>query len=461
MTMSWTDPAYGAVADALRARTGLVFPSARQDEAETAIRRAMARSGSADPAEYAARFAENAVDQDALVEELTVGETYFFRDPAHFDFIRREVLPSISRGPAGGAGIRAWSAGCASGEEAYSLAILFEEEGLSAAHILATDISRRSIEKARAGVYGSWSLRSVKTELIERYFRHARGQYSLDSRFKSRVRLERLNLALDQYPSLAAGACGMHLILCRNVLIYFDRATIRAVSARLAAALTPGGWLITGPSDPLPGDLPGCEAVVTSAGVFYRRVPAGEARPAPRRMPPPQIMEEPAAAWTAHEAPLPSSEEPARTAPAIQAAAPAPEDPATIEAVGIRTLAGRGRIPEACVAAAAAVARRPLSLELHLLHALLLLDLGRIPEAANAARKAAYLDRDFEVVQFALGMILGRLGDRRGAASAYARVISLCDRRPADEEVPLSDGERAGRLAEAARAQVAALAEAA
>jgi chemotaxis protein methyltransferase CheR len=125
-------------------------------------------------------------------------------------------------------------------------------------------------------------------------------------------------------------------------------------------------------------------------------------------------------------------------------------------ALHVRALANveAARAERACAAAAA---RHPLSAELHHLHAVLLLELARDDEAARAARRVIYLDRSLAVGHFTLGSILWRRGDRAGARRAYGNARDLCAARPADEVVPLADGEPAGRLAEAAAAQLAVL----
>src|SRR4051812_1125694 len=155
----------------------------------------MSRAGSADAVRYHELIAADPAALDDLIVELTVGETYFLREPGQFEFIRREVLPEVRRRKGADAVIRAWSAGCASGEEAYSLAILFEQEGLaSQTHILATDISRAALAKARQSVYSSWSLRGEGARIAEGYLSPRGDRFVLDERIRRRVSFEYLNL---------------------------------------------------------------------------------------------------------------------------------------------------------------------------------------------------------------------------------------------------------------------------
>ncbi len=214
---------------------------------------------------------------------MTVGETKFFRDPEHFEFIRRLVLPDVARRRGSDHVVRVWSAGCATGEEAYTLAIVLQEVGLAdRSFILATDISRRSLEAARRARYRSWTLRGVDPELKKRYlpqvpqFEVGRrdAEFVLSSRLRDRVDFEYLNLTIDPYPSLENGTWGMDLIMCRGVLMSLDEHTLRHVVESLGRCLADGGWLMLGPSDPpIPHGGP-LDAVVTAAGVFYRRAAA-------------------------------------------------------------------------------------------------------------------------------------------------------------------------------------------
>jgi len=476
----WTEPAYAAVVRLLGARTGLAFAPHRHDGAEAGIRRAMAKAGVAEVARYLERLESGALALDDVVSELTVGETYFFRDPAQFEFIRCEALPDLLRRRGPGHVLRALSAGCASGEEAYSLAILLEQEGLEAsARVLGVDISRPALARAREAAYGPWSLRGVEEAIVRRYFRARDGRHALDERMRRRVDFEYLNLALDTYPSFAGGVWGIDLILCRNVLIYLDRAAVRRVAERLFLTLAEGGWLVTGASDPpLAGEAP-FETVVAPAGVFYRRSITARrvfavrhespppAEPAPWPPVPPSPVPEPAPAEPVRPEAEDACQDPfARAREALAAGdyaralelARGLEDAASA-ALRVRAIANREGSHAASQAAEAAAQRHPLAPELHFLHAVLLLDLGRLEEALESVRRVLYLDRSLAAAHFALGSLLRRRGDVEGARRAFRNSAELAGARPPDEPVPLGDGERAGRLAQAAAAEMALLEE--
>ncbi|MGH7820351.1 MAG: CheR family methyltransferase [Candidatus Binatia bacterium] len=464
----WTDPGFEAVARLLGARTGLAFAPNRCAEAEVGIRRAMTRGQVADVGCYLRLLESGDLALDDLIAEMTVGETYFFRQPEQFGLIRSDVIPDVLRRRGHDHRLRVWSAGCASGEEAYTVAILMEEAALGGrAHILGTDISRPALARARNGSYGRWSLRGLDDVVIQRYFRRAGDRWLLDERIRTRVAFEFLNIALDAYPSLATGAWGMDLILCRNVLIYFDRETVRRVAARLHGTLADGGWLVTGPSDPPLGDDAPYETVVTRAGVFYRKTgfvsrvfaPSGEqslppltcpaSGPAPEALP--SRLPATVAAPETDRRRIADARDPDRVPDPARHAAEEVE----AAVLRVRALANQAGAEVTVDVAAEEARRHPLSPELHFLHAVLLLELGRDGDAARAVKRALYLDRSLAVAHFLLASILRRGGHLEAARQAYRNARNLAAASSPDEAVPLGDGERAGRLVAAASAEIA------
>lgn len=146
----------------LHARTGLWFEGRRFAHVETGVRRAMQRRGFAHFEAFHESVQRDGEVADDLIDELTVGETYFFRDPAHFELIRETILPDLLRRHGAEYRPRIWSAGCASGEETYTLAmVLAQEHLLDRCHLLGTDISRSALIKADSGIYTPWRRRLV------------------------------------------------------------------------------------------------------------------------------------------------------------------------------------------------------------------------------------------------------------------------------------------------------------
>ena len=193
---------------------------------------------------------------DRLVSALTIGETYFFRNTGHFDALAKKILPDLLMDREHSSRrIRIWSAGCATGEEPYSIAIMLNELIPNPASwnisILATDINRDKLRRAREGVYSAWSFRGVERRVQETYFQlNDQKQFTISEKIKRMVTFEYLNLVGDPFPSLANNTNAMDIILCRNVTIYFTPAVTRQVLANFHACLTDGGWLIPGASEP-------------------------------------------------------------------------------------------------------------------------------------------------------------------------------------------------------------------
>jgi chemotaxis protein methyltransferase CheR len=445
--MSWTQPAFAALAELVGSRTGLDFPESRRQNAELAMRRSMARTDCDDPGSYQNLVATNAAAFDDLVAELTVGETYFFRDPDQFEFIRRHIVPEMRRSRTAEQRVRVWSAGCASGEEAYSLAIVLAEEGV-ANILVGSDLSRAALSRARRGVYADWSLRGPGAAAARPYLERRDGANVVCQHIRERVSFQFLNLAVDIYPSFATGIWGLDLILCRNVLIYLKPQTVQLVAQRLFDSLAPGGWLITSPSDPpLQGQLP-LETVVSSMGVFYRR-PLGTT--VARRSAGDPSVEVDETSATVAALPAAAAVSNLRDfVPTVHAEDVHHERETCAEVIAqVRGLANDS-VEQAEVVCRQAGEHFPLNPELHYLHAVLLLSMGKDDAAEAALRRVLYLDRSLAVAHFTLGSLLWRRGDHLGAERAYRRAHDLCVARPADEIVPLSEGEHADRLATAA-----------
>jgi chemotaxis protein methyltransferase CheR len=483
---TWSDAGFEAIATIIAARTGLAFESYRYHDIERAARRAMASAAISEVRELASRLSSGELTCDEIIDDVTVGETYFFREPQHFAFVRDHVLPG-KRSQAGTA-FRVWSAGCASGEEAYSLAILlYEQQLLSNARVLGTDISRRALDKARAARFGSWSLRTLEPPFVARYFEGEGAMKRLAPFIHKPVVFRRLNLADDCYPSPETDTHTNDLIFCRNVLIYFDPKTIALVARRLFDALAPGGWLITGPSDPALSRQAPFEVTPTAAGLCYRRPVAAIAASALSAFAPrggewneSAIIAERTAPVGVRALPAEAPVEPPNTRKRGRAQAVRPDraslrelarshpDDLQLAALAGQSSASAGQSsanagqssanligPEAAERACAdALERYPLCLELRYLRAALLSELSRHAEAADAARKVIYLDRTLAIAHYTLGTILRRLDDRRGAARAFRNAHRLCLQRPADEPIPLGDGITAAVLAELATTEL-------
>lgn len=206
-----------------------------------------------------------------VVEALTTNETYFFRDPAQYEAIRAELLPRLRTLRGSSRRLRFWSAAASTGQEAYSLAMLLLEEGFADwdIEILATDINRQVLERARRGVFRQLEVnRGLPAVLLVRYFRRVGLDWQIGEEVRRLVRFEELDL---RAPMRALGP--FDAVFCRNVLIYFDAETRQRILRELRGTLVPGGWLLLGGAETLCGMEGLFERVATTAPAIYR--PAG------------------------------------------------------------------------------------------------------------------------------------------------------------------------------------------
>jgi chemotaxis protein methyltransferase CheR len=201
---------------------------------------------------------ENPEELGQLIDAISTNHTFFFREVAHFDYIRQKIAPEmIARArKERWNSFNAWSAACSSGEEPYTLGIVLSE-CLDAAslpwRIQATDISTRVLEKARNAVYSTEQLEHVAPAHVRQHFQRGigpqEGNYRVKASLRSKVEYNHLNLLEGEPPFSEL----FQVIFCRNVMIYFDRQTQEELIRRLAARLVPGGYLLVGHSESLTG----------------------------------------------------------------------------------------------------------------------------------------------------------------------------------------------------------------
>ncbi|MBI5626943.1 MAG: protein-glutamate O-methyltransferase CheR, partial [Nitrosomonadales bacterium] len=237
-----------------------------------------------------------AEEWEELARTFTSGETFFFRDHGQFDLMRLRLLPELIEQHRSDKTLRLWSAGCASGEEAYSLAMLVDmllpERGDWNILILGTDIDPAAVAKSQRGRYGRWSFRMVPPEIQQRYFHLEDNGWILDERIRRMVTFRVSNLVGEPFPDSASELHDMDMILCRNVFIYFDPAAVSAVAAKFAATLREGGYLLTAHTELIGHPVRELESRLFAEGVVYqRRTQLSAPTPFPHPSPPPQAEE--------------------------------------------------------------------------------------------------------------------------------------------------------------------------
>ncbi len=240
----------GAVVDLVQRRTGRDFTAYRPGMLTRRVERRAGLHGLSGFTDYLAYLADHPTEVDDLVNDLLIGVTRFFRDPEAFSVIETEVVPAVLRAKAAGGDIRVWVPGCATGEEAYSVAILFlegiEAHGGGRVQVFATDVDADALAVARAGVYPEAALADIPTARRERFFApDADRSRRVIKPLRDAVVFAPQNVLSD--PPFSR----LDLISCRNLLIYLEPAAQQRVLGKFAFALRPGGFLFLGPSEAL------------------------------------------------------------------------------------------------------------------------------------------------------------------------------------------------------------------
>lgn len=441
---------YARLADFIAAKIGLSFPPERRADLERCLVEAAPEFGFANAPQCAHWLLSTPLSPsqlNALATHLTIGETYFFRERKVIAALAEHVLPElIERRRGRHQYLRLWSAACSTGEEPYSLAILLHELLPDwcdwQVTLLATDINTRSLQKAAAATYGEWSFRESAPGLKERYFtRTAEQRFAVIPQIQRRVKFAQMNLADDF--GAAADIRAMDVILCRNLLIYFAPAQALRLVENLRGALSDGGWLVVSPSECSQTLFARFTAVNFPGAILYRKDRAAEAATvitpgAEFSVPPEWVIQESELTQPPRE---PSAGEPA---PPLEPESVPCANPEELS----RAFANEGKLPEALTWSARWVAADKLNPRAHYLHAMILMELGEWSAARGSLQRAVYLQPDFVLAHFALGNCAR--GDARGteASRHLANALRLARARPANEELPESDGLTAGRLTE-------------
>jgi chemotaxis protein methyltransferase CheR len=385
MTRSLTE-----VAELLHRETGIALAATKEHALRAALHRA---APGLEPTAFLSAASDPLRGRNLvarLIDEVTVQETTFARDRGQLDSIPwHSLLRNAQR--AGSTTIRAWSAGCATGEEAYTLALLAAEAFApvhSPVDVLGTDISGAAIAAAAAGRYRERAVRELEPALRRRYFeRQADGTFLVGKRLRQFVRFRRHNLAREPVPP--PGEAGFDIITCRNVLIYFEATVVGRVVELLDQSLRPEGRLLLGAADALQRTI----------------------QIAPRDSGPKQ--------------------------PARAAAGPCrqlghqPELPRDQQLAAVLAAAGKGERDTALARVMSLLTGDPLDADAQFVYGLVTLEAGEPARAAAAFRRALYSDPAFAVAAFSLGCAYDALGDGAAARRAYEQALRTID--PADD----------------------------
>ena len=261
----------------LTAQTGLTIAASDYDKVNRFLQHRLAELRLADFSSYLELLSAPSLMADQewqhIVQALTVPESFFLRDKGQMRILQEHILPELIQRNRFSRQLRIWSAGCSTGEEPYSIALLLQQL-LPDIHdwdilILGTDINDKVLTKARAGLYTRWSLRDVDSEILTYFQPAAQGLLSLDAAIRDKVSFRRVNLLQTPFPDLEINE--IDLILCRNVFIYFDQQAIASVLEKFIQTLKPHGYLITGHGELYQQALNGLETCLFVESVVYQR----------------------------------------------------------------------------------------------------------------------------------------------------------------------------------------------
>jgi chemotaxis protein methyltransferase CheR len=480
----------GRVHDSLLARaaeviseyTGLYFPKDRLKDLERGLRSAASEQNFVDPEEFIrgiifSNFTKSQIE--TLAGHLTVGETYFFRDKKVFGLLEEKVLPElIESRRTTGKYLRIWSAGCCTGEEPYSIAILLNQLLGQAADwnitILATDINSIFLRKAALGIYGEWSFRDIPNRVRERYFVKTKdNHFALLHKIRKRVSFAYHNLAENTYPSPLNNTNAMDLILCRNVLMYLAPDHQSRIIRKLEQCLISGGWLILSPSESHEALSLNFQNLKFKEGIFYRKkrsmddgqwtkglliddLPLSIEKQKLSSVNDVQstIINQQSSIQRSPTLNHQSNDHPSSVIERLSNEKQTPSVPGVVQSSIhlARSSADKGRLSEALDHCDKVISADRCNPEYYYLRASILQEQGRLPEAISDLRKALYLDQDFIPAHILLGNLTLRQGSKRGSSRNFRNALNLLSRRPREEVISGAEGLTAGRLIEMIRA---------
>ena len=431
-------------AERLTAETGLTFPGGRRASLARALATASEEVGIRDIGAFLDEIDRKPQLLERLAGLVTIGETYFFRHPQQLDVLSREILPALIAGGAdpGQAALRIWCAGCSTGEEAYSLAILAHEalgdHPGQEFRVVATDIDREALRRAEAASYSRWAFRAELGPRAQ-WFEADGARRRVRPGIADRVTFDADNLSLEGATAPAGLGGPPNLILCRNVTMYLSDGARKRVAGRFFDALVPGGWLLVAPVEVSSSVYAAFDAVVIDGLTFYRR-PTREALD--RRA----ADESARRAGPRHKAPsaTPSGREhPGRSRPQpLRTPRRDPPDRLTVA----RRLADQGSLAEARRESELLVREDPHGVRGYLLLASVADAQDDLPAAAAALRRAVYIDRADAATQFRLGLLEWRTGRKRPARARLTTALALVAGRGEAELLDEASDLTVGRL---------------
>lgn len=472
-----------AIVSLISRKAGLNFPSSHWGDLDRGIHNTCEELKIKDHRIFIKQLLEKDHDPnlfETLINNLTIGETYFFREKPILDAFTEKVIPQIVKNTEQNEKVlNIWCAGCCTGEEPYTIAILIKEHIPDLQDwkikIIATDINKKFLNKALQGKYSAWSFRETPPDLRKKYFTPDGHSYIILPEIRKMVTFSRLNLADVQHSLHGINPEQINVIFCRNVLMYFTPEFIQTIYESFNNVLVKGGWLITS-SVEIPAEVP--------SGFRFRRLKNVT------------LLQKPDVSDTTEEPEI--QLRPTKNYKALKFSTPKPKSRAsgsTISAPGvkpverkvakgdiltiarraygdrsygevirlleingsttvsediylllIKSYANQGQLEKARQLCEKLLEQHPQQAFYFQLHASVLIELGQEGMAEVSLRKSLYLDPDMVLSHYLMGNLLRRKGETSHAQKHFRNILKIVKDLPDEFEFPESDGMTAGYI---------------
>ena len=376
-----------------------------------------------------------------LASYVTISETYFWRESNVFEAFSQDIIRSlVETRNIDEKNINVWCAGCSTGEEAYSIAILLyrniPEKRDWKITIIATDINLKALSVARSGIYGSWSFRNSPSWLRSTYFKKLDNEeYEVIPEIKKMVTFSYFNLVEDNFKLPLPGNIKPDIIFCRNVLMYFTCEWANKVSSKLIHSLSENGWLVVSSCELSLYTFPELTTLNFPGAIIYQNIANEKLEPMNSML------------TSSHERFLDSNNEakiaanvthqPNSTTSGI---VKSPGESISEKIFEIRQYADQGHLEEALSICCKVIAKNKLIPELYLLRASILQELEKSQEAIKSLRQAIFINPDYLMGHFTLGNLFFKQGEIKKAKRHFMNAIELIDTMPNSDSPVESEG---------------------
>ncbi len=448
--LSLSENDFRSFRDLIAERSGIYFEPEKQELLKDNLLQRMADCGLSNFAEYFNLLLSPAGTKefDHLLNLITIPETHFFRDRAQFRALERFVIPELVKKKSyPGASLRIWSAGCSTGEEPYTIAMILAAGTVDRPiQILATDVSQDALKAAREGIYTARSVRDVPQDYLNRFFTRKGNHYLLDESIKRMVEFRYFNLVTEPYPLIEMS--GWDIIFCRNVTIYFQAEATRKVIHNFYRSLREGGYLFAGYSESLRYISDEFDTLQQEGAFFYQKgVPKKELRKKDRkirgrrrtttrrsRKQGPKAVagtkSDEIAQICARAKELLERGKPEEAGEILSPYLRESSAPESILLLQAEIALNQGELEKAVQLCERIVEREPLSVAGHYLLGVIYLTWEDEARAIEEFKKVLYLQPEHALARFNLGDLYSQVGQFDEARLEYANVVRLLKKMP-------------------------------